>query len=177
MSRKYYHGFPLTSPSDSARSVTSFHFSHFFCFVRSLENDPKRTLFSCFIFCRTESLFAVAILPLLSSTTRLVTLIVEMVMVTILAKDSVKQDFMLLVTCRSLTSHTRRCVEQAPYLALSPSLEWVPFLLHHYACGQEGKQAAAYRTSITSDRRHLTRLYWHNHLCRNVGAKLLHYAV
>ena len=37
--------------------VTSFHYSHFICSVRSLE-----TPFSCFIFCRTVSLCAVAIL-------------------------------------------------------------------------------------------------------------------
>ena len=63
--------------SDPASSVTSFKFSHFFCFVRSFEKDPKRTHFSCFTFCSTASLSAVAILPVLPPITRLVTLVVE----------------------------------------------------------------------------------------------------
>jgi hypothetical protein len=79
MLRKYCHEFTVTIPSDSATSVTSFHFSHFFCFVRSFKNEPERTPFYCFIFCRTTSLFAVAILPALASTTRLVTLVAEKV--------------------------------------------------------------------------------------------------
>ena len=56
----------MASPTGSASLVTSFHFSHFFCFVRSFENDTKRTPFSRFIFCRRVSLFVVTILPLLA---------------------------------------------------------------------------------------------------------------
>jgi hypothetical protein len=53
-------------PSNSASSLASRHFSHFFCFSRSFENYPKRTpLFSHSFFCRTTSIFAVAIVPVL----------------------------------------------------------------------------------------------------------------
>ena len=64
---------------DSASSITSFHFSHFFCFVISFEFCLKRTPFSCFIFCKTASLFAVSSYLSLPSTTPLVKLVVETV--------------------------------------------------------------------------------------------------
>jgi len=67
------------SPFDFASSVTSFHFSHFFCFVIPFEFGPKRTPFCCFIFCKTASLMDSSVYLSLSSTTRLVTLVVQTV--------------------------------------------------------------------------------------------------
>jgi len=42
------------------------YFACLVCFVRSFENYLKKPLFSCFIFCRTTSLLAVTVLPLLA---------------------------------------------------------------------------------------------------------------
>jgi len=60
------HRTASASPIDFASSVTSFRLSHFFCFAISFEFGPKRTPFSCFIVCKTASLFAVASLSLLA---------------------------------------------------------------------------------------------------------------
>lgn len=49
----------------------------FLLFVRSFENEAKKKSFSHFIFCRAARLFAVTILPVLASTTGLVTLVIE----------------------------------------------------------------------------------------------------
>jgi hypothetical protein len=60
------HRTAMVNPNDSASTVTSFHFSHFFCFVISFEFVPKRTPFYCFISSNTASLFVVANLPFLA---------------------------------------------------------------------------------------------------------------
>lgn len=93
-------------PSDVASLVTStFHI----CFVRSFKNEPERTLFSCFIFCRTTSLLAVAILSGLYSTTLLVTLIAKKVTGDKSTKKFRGKVLVLLVTFRSLTSQLVSC--------------------------------------------------------------------